>query len=492
MTARRRNGLDRATPGDLMTVASDHGPVPMNIAAVLVLGGGGDLDLASVGALLSARIGAVPRLRQRLVRTPLGCGRPVWVDDPNFDLAQHLSVVGLAAPGTRESLLAAAAAAACSRLDPRRPLWSARLVTGLEGGRAALVIVMHHVLADGIGGLAVLAALVDPPSTPPAASRTSGAQEAGATEAGHHPVDNNAVLGERPGHDAVGHGCGRFPQPPPSRGALAREAWASRVTALARVASGARGWVGGLSELGFGERLSALAPATSLNRPTGARRNVTMVQLSRAEVVDAAHRDGVTVNDLMLTGVTGALAAVLQRRGESPPALVLSIPVSSRLATTAADLGNQVGVLPLRVPLIASRADRLSHIARLTRAWRTGPRGESAAPMAAGFRLLAALGLFQPFINHQRFVNTFVTNVRGPEKVIDIAGLRVLEVIPVAVVPGNVGVAFDILSYADQVVVSMVADPSLVPDQDILTAELASELKHLLAPPAGTRWTRPD
>jgi len=211
-----------------------------------------------------------------------------------------------------------------------------------------------------------------------------------------------------------------------------------------------------------------------------------MVQLSREEVVDAAHRDGVTVNDLVLTAVTGALATVLQRRGESPRALVLSIPVSSRRATTATDLGNRVGVLPLRVPLIPRRADRLSHIARLTRTWRTGARGESAAPMAAGFRLLAAFGLFQPFIDHQRFVNTFVTNMQGPEKMIDIAGRRVLEVIPVAVVPGNVGVAFDALSYADQLVVTMVADPALLPDQDRLTAELAAELKHLVATPAST------
>jgi diacylglycerol O-acyltransferase len=358
MTAGGRNGLDRATPGDLMTVASDHGPVPMNIAAMLVLGGGADLDLAAVSALLRARIGAVPRLRQRLVRTPLGCGRPVWVDDPNFELAQHLSAVELAAPGTRESLLEAAAAAACSRLDPRRPLWSARLVKGLEGGRAALVIVMHHVLADGIGGLAVLAALVDAPPAP----------------VGRESDGPDAVANKRPGHDAVGHGRGRFPEAPPARGVLAREALGSRVSALARVASGVGGWVGGLTELGLGERVSTLAPATSLNRPTGATRKVTLVRMSRAEVVDAAHRDGVTVNDLMLTGVTGALAALLARRGESPPALVLSIPVSSRLTTTAGDLGNHVGVLLLRVPLIASRADRLSHIARLTRAWRAGPR----------------------------------------------------------------------------------------------------------------------
>lgn len=445
MTAGRRRGLDRATPGDLMTLASDHGPVPMNIAAVLVLGGGADLDLAAVSALLRARLGAVPRLRQRLVRTPPGCGRRVWLDDPNFDLEQHLSKVELSAPGNLDSLLEAAADAVCSRLDPDRALWAARLVTGLDGGRAALIIVMHHVLTDGIGGLAVLAALVDAPPTPAASEDTV------------------------------------WPQRPPTRVALTRDAMGSRVRALARVPNGVRGWAGGLGELGLGTRGLALAPATSLNRPTGARRKVTMVRLSREEVVDAAHRYGVTVNDTVLTAVTGALGEVLQRRGESPPALVLSIPVSSRRTTTASDLGNQVGVLPLRVPLIAARADRLSHIARLTRAWRTGPRGESAAPMAAGFRLLAALGLFQPFINHQRFVNTFVSNVQGPEKMIDIAGFRVQEVIPVAVVPGNVGVAFTVLSYADQLVVTMVADPSLLPDQDLLTSELTAELKHLVA-----------
>jgi diacylglycerol O-acyltransferase len=444
----RGTGLDRATPGDLMTLASDHGPVPMNIAAVLVLAEGTDLRLDMVGGLLDARIAAVPRLRQRLVRAPLGCGRPVWVDDANFELAQHLSVVELPATGTRESLLEVAATAACTRLDPRRPLWSVRLVTGLERGRAALIIVLHHVLADGIGGLAVLAALVD---------------------------------------GAVGDGAGGWPQPPPTRRALAGEALSSRLFALSRIPKGVRGWAAGLSELGLTTRRPVLAPATSLNRPTGGRRRVTMTQVARVDVVNAAHRGGVTVNDLVLTAVTGALAALLKRRGESPPALVLSIPVSSRAATTAADLGNHVGVLPLRVPAIASRTDRLSHIARLTRAWRTGPRGESAAPMAAGFRLLAELGLFQPFINHQRLVNTFVTNIRGPEKVVDIAGLRVLEVIPIAVVPGNVGVAFDILSYGDQLVVSMVADPVLVPDQDLLTAELTEELKHLVAMPSPVR-----
>jgi hypothetical protein len=197
--------------------------------------------------------------------------------------------------------------------------------------------------------------------------------------------------------------------------------------------------------------------------------------------VEAAHRQGCTVNDLVLAAVTGALSTVLQRRGEKPVELVVSIPVSTRRATTAADLGNHTGILPLRIPVIGKRGDRLAHIAGLTRAWRSGPRGESAVPMAAGFRLLAALGLFQTFVDHQRFVNTFVTNVRGPEEMVSFAEHPVLEVIPVAVVPGNVGVAFDVLSYADQLVITVVADPDLVPDQAFLTEVLSAELSTLLS-----------
>ncbi|HEY5249058.1 MAG TPA: wax ester/triacylglycerol synthase domain-containing protein [Dermatophilaceae bacterium] len=433
-------GIDRAGPGDLMTLVSDRGPVPMNIAAALLLDRGADLDLGALEAALGARIAAVPRLRQRLVATPLGCGRPVWLDDPRFELARHLSAVELAAPGTWASLLGAAVSATCTRLDPGRPLWAARLITGLEGGRAALVIVLHHALADGIGGLAVLAALADP---------------------------------------STGGGAPEFPAPPPSRVALALDALRCRQDDLARVRAAIGAWAGGMRQLGLGDRLPVLAPATSLNAPTGSRRRLSTAQLPLAGVVAAAHRDRCTVNDLVLAAVTGSLVSVLARRGESPPALVVSAPVSIRRAASAVDLGNQTGVVLQRIPAIADRDVRLDRIAALSRTWRAAPRGQSAGPLAAAFRLLGAIGLYQVFIDHQRFVNTFVSNIRGPRELIEVFGHRVLSIIPVAVVPGNVGVAFEVLSYAGQLVVTVVADPALVPDQDFLTHALHTEL-HLL------------
>src|SRR5262249_60216387 len=89
--------IERASPNDLMELASDAGPVPMQVGAVLLLAA--DPGLAAVRAAIGARIPAVPRLRQRLVRVPPGCGRPAWVDDPEFDVGRQVHAVRCPPPG---------------------------------------------------------------------------------------------------------------------------------------------------------------------------------------------------------------------------------------------------------------------------------------------------------------------------------------------------------------------------------------------------------
>src|SRR3954468_22362339 len=160
--------VDRITLNDLTTLVSDRGPAPMNIAAVLVVEGGAHLETRVVLSALEAGTVAVPRLRQRLRSAPRGCGRPYWADDPRFSVSRHLT---FATAEDDEALLRCAADQVCHRLPRDRPLWAATWVTGLGTDRAALVVVAHHVLADGIGGLTVLGALTDPagarPSLPP-------------------------------------------------------------------------------------------------------------------------------------------------------------------------------------------------------------------------------------------------------------------------------------------------------------------------------------
>lgn len=185
----RESRIDRAGPNDLTNLAVDRGPTPMNIGAVLVVEDARGIDLATVRDLLGARLPRVPRLRQRLQRAPVGCGRPVWVDDPAFDLDRHLGSLRLTPASTGwagsmglagstgstgstnrdvvapPALLHLAADLVCRHLPRDRPLWSAQWVTGF-GDRAALVLVVHHAMADGLGGIAVLAALGDEGSDP--------------------------------------------------------------------------------------------------------------------------------------------------------------------------------------------------------------------------------------------------------------------------------------------------------------------------------------
>src|SRR5438552_353518 len=144
-----------------MQLATGHERAAGHIGAILVLGAGPGFSVAEARRLLGERIHAVPRLRQRLHRTIPGCGRPYWADDPAFDSDAHIRQVRCPPPGDERALLDLAAAQLGAPLSRSRPLWSATFVTGLADGGTALLVIMDHVLADGIAGLAVLGALVD-------------------------------------------------------------------------------------------------------------------------------------------------------------------------------------------------------------------------------------------------------------------------------------------------------------------------------------------
>src|SRR4051794_19489922 len=447
--------VDRITINDLTTLVSDRGPAPMNIAAVLVVEGGAHLETRVVLSALEAGTVAVPRLRQRLRSAPRACGRPYWADDPRFDVSRHLT---FATAEDDEALLRCAADQVCHRLPRDRPLWAATWVTGLGADRAALVVVAHHVLADGIGGLTVLGALTDP-------------------------------AGARPSHPPrVGP-----PTTEPTPVELAADAWRSRVRGVRSLPQRARLARAGIRTLRSaggaadprplrrsGVRRPVLCPSTTLNRPSGPCRRLSTVELPLAEVADAGHRLGVTVNDLVLCAVAHAVATTLHARGESPESIVMSVPYSGRSASGEGRLGNETGVVPFRVPLDVDDAARLELVARMSREARARPRAATALPLGVAFRALAKVGLLQWFVDHQRLVNTFVTNVRGPSEPWRFCGCVVSRVVPVAVTPGNVAVTFDVLSYAGRLGVTVVADPAVVPNHGQLARHLQDALTELV------------
>ncbi len=445
----RRRPIQRTSANDLMALATESGAAPMQIAAVLVLDG--PIDVVDVRRGLADRITAVRRLRQRLERSPFGCGRPIWVDDDSFAIERHVAERPCPAPGDETALLVVAAAVATRPLPRDRPLWSITVVNGLLAGRSALVLVIHHVVADGIGGLAALAQLVD-----------------------------NAP--------AVPSPTGPFPAPPPTARELFVDASRSRLRALA-------GWPAGLGLLRDaaveirGGHVSHPSRC-SLNQPTGPQRQFAVARADLTSLAATAREHGATVNDVLLTAIGGALAAVLQHRGESADVFVCSVPVSGRRDPNSGQLGNQVGAMLVEV---SARGDgshsdvvhRLAAIAETTRARRKArTRGASARLLGPAFRILARLGMYLWFVDRQRLATTFVTNLHGPQIPMTFLGAAVTDVIPITGLSGNVTISFAALSYAGTLAVTVIADPEHCPDLPVVRGELQRQLDDLALSPS--------
>jgi diacylglycerol O-acyltransferase / wax synthase len=397
----------------------------MHISAVLELAGA--IDPADVEEALGRRMSAVPRLRQRVVRSSHRPRRLVWAADPHFATSRHLQRATCPAPGDEDALLHLAATGSTRPLPRDRPLWRAIHVSGLARGRDALVVVVHHAVADGIGGLAVLAQIADDAPRP-----TTRVLPAMAPKAkGRAPVRSRRQLAASP-------------------------AWHRPVHC-------------------------------SLNRPIGPQRQVAVVRADLSRLATKAHRHHATVNDILLTAAAEALWTVLAEDGENVSALVVSVPVSRRVSTTATALGNDVGAMPVRVPCTGPLLERLESTAATTRKGRG--RHVPTASVAPVLRLLMHLGLFHRFIRRQRLVNTFLTNVHGPAYELSLLSVPITDVVPLSPIAGNVTVAFTAFSYAGRLSVTVVADNDRWPDARPIAAVFDSALRQLQAaaedPPRG-------
>ncbi|SEC63095.1 acyltransferase, WS/DGAT/MGAT [Amycolatopsis tolypomycina] len=433
-----RIDVDRASPTDRAFLAmgtGDGGPVQFGV--LLLLGRAAGLDLVRVRQLIGERVPAVPRLRRRLVPAPRGGGGPIWVDDPGFDVRRHVRPAVCAPPGDGQAVLDTALSLVSAPLPRDAPPWSATFLTGLAGGEAALVVVLDHVLADGVGGLAVLARLVD-----------GGAETAAVP----------------------------YPRPWPGAVALRREALAGRLRSVRRIGPAARALYA--STAAAGGLHPPRATPCSLLGPAGSRHRLVVVRAELAPLRAAAHRHEASVNDAVLVAVAGALHRLLRARHEDVRTFAIGVPVSGRAAADASHLGNAVSPLLVTVPGTGDVAGRLALVAarvRASKAAATGP--PPIAVLGALFRPLAALGLYRWYLDHQRRMHTLVSHVRGPAGPVTFGGVPIGEAIPLSAgAGGNLTVLFEVLSYAGNVVISVLADAARCPDLGVLADGLAAEL----------------
>src|SRR3954468_20777228 len=324
-------GDDRLTGLDAAFLHLEDDSAHMHVAAVLIFDGEPP-EQSEVADALERRLHLVPRYRQKLAFVPLNQGRPVWVDDPHFNLDYHVRKTALPAPGSEEQLRNLAGRVFSQRLDRDKPLWELWVVEGLEGDRFAVLSKTHHALVDGVSGVDVASVLFDTqaePETPPAPGKRWLAA------------------------------------PPPSRAHLLGNALAERVSEPTEIIRGVRAALRAPRRVALSTYESLVgvgamawaglrpAPPTIYNQPIGPHRRFNWVRVSLDDVKAIKNELGGTVNDVMPATVNGAIGRHLRRRGTDADGLVLRamVPVSVRAELEQGALGNRVAAMMAPLPV---------------------------------------------------------------------------------------------------------------------------------------------
>jgi diacylglycerol O-acyltransferase / wax synthase len=448
--------LERLNASDIFLLQWDDFGWSGDIGALAVLQADSLFDrdgrfrIEDVRRQVESRLHLVPRFRQRLYRPRLGLGWPLWVDSAYFDLADHVRVHPIAAPGDQTQLLETCQELACRRLDATRPLWELWLLPGLANRRVGAFLKLHHAIADGISGMAAFAALLD---------LSAEASNPVAPAWAPTPIPTAGEL-LRDNLHRRGQGLVR-----PLRGM----AHPSRLLRRAR-----RAWPAWRELLG-----EQRAPRTSLNRPIGAERRLAIVRSRLEDAKRVAHAYNVKVNDVVLAAVAGGLRQLLASRGEDVDTLTLRamVPISLHQEQPGQASGNQDGWMIVPLPLGEPDTVRRLQLIAVETAER---KGMARPPTGSGISgsLLFQRAFLRGFA-HQRLMNTSVTNVPGPPVPLYLAGARLLEVVPVVSLMGNLTLVVAVLSYTGQLNLAAIADRDACPDVHMFTDGVQESLDDL-------------
>jgi diacylglycerol O-acyltransferase len=458
---------------------------------------GGKVRFKDLLRHFSRRLDANALFRRRLVTVPLGVDRPYWVDDPDLDLEFHVRHIALPEPGDWRQLMIQVARLHSRPLDRSRPLWEVYVIEGLDRiaglprGSFALFMKFHHASIDGQAGAELLRAVH---------SLAADADDAdalpGTLYAERDP--NSLELYAR----ALTHGAGRA-------ASIARlyAMTLGRVAGLALGQLRRRRRPGAPTDDATDDSAAAAArgaraalpsflkaPLTRFNRPVSANRVVEAVALPLPALQAACRKlEGVTINDLFLAIVGGALRRYLQSKDELPATSLMALmPISMRDATRRSAGGNQLGGAP--VPVHSDIADPLSRLQAVHRDSRAAKHGADA--LGRGFLRsvlddlphVAADAFLRYYVYPQ--LNVTVSNVRGPEATLYVAGARLVHFYPVSIATDYVGLNHTAFSYRGVMWISAVACRNMMPDPgfyaDCLRESFESLMTAVDALPAAT------
>jgi diacylglycerol O-acyltransferase / wax synthase len=437
---------------------------------------------------LEAALDVVPMLRQRVVFVPFNLHHPVMVDDPDFDLDSHIYRAALPAPGGMRELHEMVAQIMCHRLDRYRPLWELWMLTGLEGGRVAIVHKIHHCLADGAATVRYLGRVLEQQATlePAVTVRPPWRPE---------PLPGARQLVWDALRDHVGIDIRQFP-------AFLAILWqaTSRLLAFHRDV--------GSPTL---QRLANPPPRTRLNHALSARRSFTTRQLPLQDAKSVAHALGGTVNDLVLALCAAAIRDYLLFHDDLPAEpLCTAIPVSADEPGSARESGNRTTYLP--TCLWTNIADPVERFAAIQRSTAVAKQELDLLGKSTFIELMHFLPpLFSlwktSYKQHQRradradyrpLTNVIISNVQGPrEKLLGNYGTLV-DIYSMGPLVEGCGLNITVWSYAGNLNFSLMGCKKAVPDIDRLADAVVDAMAglralcHGAATPAGSNVPVPE
>jgi diacylglycerol O-acyltransferase len=434
----------------------------MMITGVMVFGA--PMDYERLMATIEHGLLRFDRFRQRVVRPAWSA--LYWAEDPDFDLRYHLQRATLPPPGDQAALQELASVLASRQLDLTKPLWQFHLVEEYGEG-CALICRLHHCIGDGLALVHVLLSLTtsEPDETWPSVEPTPGPRRRKNLMRKMLRPAKSALRTTVKVTDVFLHQC------------QAMRADRSHAANLAR--TGARGTTA-LARL----LLLWPDPKTIFKGPLGVPKRVAWSSSIPLEDVKTVGQElGGTVNDVLLTAMSGSLRRYLQGRGEEADGLNFRaiVPVNLRLPGTEEELGNKFGLVFLSLPVgIADPGERLEEVRRRMDAL----KDSLEAPVAFG--ILNAIGTAPETI--QDIVVTFfgmkgtavITNVMGPKKPIYLACAPLDSLMFWVPQSGRLGLGVSILSYAGRVWLGVMTDRGLVPDPETIVDRFHAEFDELL------------
>jgi WS/DGAT/MGAT family acyltransferase len=458
---------------DAALLDNERSQTPLNMGGVGVLAPG--LDYATVAQVLERRLDRVALARRRVRPAPPGAGRPVWVDDPDFDLSYHLRHAALPAPGDRRQLGEFVSRLIARPLDRNRPLWELYVIDGLEGGRVGIFRKMHLAMG-GEGSIDPFAVVLD--DTPEPSDDGESPRWEPAPAPGEISLAADAARERMLRAARIGRGV--------------RTAATRAVTDPATLARSAATAVGSAANMVV--RLAQQAPSSPLNVTLTPHRRFAMVRLELEDLREVRRSAGCSINDIVVAITADAVGRLLRWRGFDTKDLDLRVMVPLRIEDGArsGDDGILVdarpageGVVGVLAPLPVMQMDPVARLYRIM--GEMSQRKEARQAMAAE-SLVRLAGYAPPNLHalaarvasaDQRY-NVALSNAPGPQSPRYLAGHRLEESYPFIPLSGTAALTVAVSSYAGGMFVGLLGDRDAMADLELLEEFLPESLADLV------------